>query len=99
MSDRKVKKINMSFLVKRMSSYEMVNYAILSFVFVCVIGIAGMAIAFAVLHTDWIILGIAIFMAIVNVTIALPLIWSYFDVQRANLKALKKYYERQKDKL
>lgn len=77
----------------------MVNYAILSFVFVCVIGIAGMAIAFAVLHTDWIILGIAIFMAIVNVTIALPLIWSYFDVQRANLKALKKYYERQKDKL
>lgn len=99
MSDPKDKKLSVGFFIKRMSSYEMVNWSMLCFVFVCVLGVAGMAITFAVMNVDWIVLGIAIFMVVVDVSISLFLIWSYFDMQRANLKALKKFYERQRDKL
>lgn len=98
MSEPKIKKPNLSFLVNKISAYGIVNWAIFSFIAVCVLGIAGMAIAFAVLHTDWIILGIAIFMALVDVSVSLALIWTYFDMQRGNLRSLKKYYERQRGK-
>ena len=99
MSDPKDKKTNILMLIDKMSAYEVVNWSMLSFVAVCVMGIAGMAIAFAVLHTDWIVLGIAIFMATVDVSISLALIWNYFNMQKRNLRALKKFYERQKEKL